>query len=253
MKLFSRQYFDFLWAMTEKEIKARYKRAVFGFLWIILNPLLQMLIIGVVFSYFIKIPNYFEYLFSGLLLWNFFSLSLSKATPSIVYERALLQKAKFPIEAIPVSIILANFINTLISVIIYIPFLLMGNLVSFPEILLIVPVLFWLLFFTIGISLLTTSLNVRYRDINFFVQTLLLIWFYAVPVIYDIASIPHNLKPLFQLNPLTSIFEFSHVFLVNTGEVPLDLFIPNLLVSVAIVLIGVGVYAKQHKYFVDWL
>src|SRR3989344_7145799 len=101
-----RYYFDFLLAMTEKEIKARYKRAVFGFLWVILNPLLQMIIIGAIFSFFIKIPNYFLFLFSGLLPWQFFSLSLSKATQSIVNERELLQKAKFPIEAIPISIVL---------------------------------------------------------------------------------------------------------------------------------------------------
>src|SRR3989337_4058776 len=99
-----RNYFDFLWEMTEKEIKARYKRAIFGFLWVILNPVLQMIIIGVIFSYFIKIPNYFLFLFTGLLPWQFFSLSLTKATPSIVYERSLLQKARFPIEAIPISI-----------------------------------------------------------------------------------------------------------------------------------------------------
>src|SRR3989304_2803226 len=104
-----KNYLDFILTMTQKEIKARYKRAVFGFLWIVLNPILQMIIIGVIFSFFIKIENYFLFLFSGLLPWQFISLSISKATPSIVFERALLQKAKFPIESIPVSIILATF------------------------------------------------------------------------------------------------------------------------------------------------
>src|SRR3990172_12605877 len=101
-------YSDFLWVMTEKEIKARYKRAVFGFLWVILNPVLQMLIIGAIFSFFIKIPDYFLFLFTGLFAWNFFFLCVSKTTSSIVNERALLQKAKFPTEAIPISIILSN-------------------------------------------------------------------------------------------------------------------------------------------------
>src|SRR5262245_48806610 len=99
-------YLDFLWAMTEKEIKARYKKAVFGFLWVVLNPLFQMVVMGLVLSYFITIPNYFLFLFTGLLPWNFFSLSLAKATPAFVNERNLLLKAKFPREAIPFSIIL---------------------------------------------------------------------------------------------------------------------------------------------------
>ena len=91
-----RQWLDFLLAMAEKEIKARYKHAVLGFLWIVLNPLLQMLVIGFIFQFFVpvKVENYFLFLFSGLLPWNFFSMSLSKATPSIVYERSLIQKAK---------------------------------------------------------------------------------------------------------------------------------------------------------------
>src|SRR3989304_9448269 len=110
-----KHYLDFLWAMTEKEIKARYKRAVFGFLWVVLNPVLQMIIIGAIFSFFIKIPNYFLFLLAGLLPWQFFSTSLSKATPSIVHERSLLQKAKFPIETIPISLILANFFNMVVS------------------------------------------------------------------------------------------------------------------------------------------
>src|SRR3990167_10860018 len=100
-----KNYFNFLWAMTEKEIKARYKRAVFGFLWVIINPLLQMIIMGLIFSFFIKIPNYFLFLFIGLLSWTFFSLSIGKARPSFVNDRALLQKAKFPVEVIPLSVV----------------------------------------------------------------------------------------------------------------------------------------------------
>ncbi len=246
-------YFDFLWTMTEKEIKARYKRAVFGFLWVILNPLLQMIIIGAIFSFFIKIPNYFLFLFPGLLLWQFFSLSLSKTTPSIVYERALLQKAKFPIEAIPISIILANFFNMIVSLILLFIILIFLQKIIFPRVLLLVPSLIWLLAFTIGLSLLTASLNVKYRDINFFVQTLLILWFYATPILYNLSLIPSRLHLLFGLNPLTSIFGLMQVSLLNQGTLNYQLIITNLIISAIVVLAGVFVFRKEHKYFVDWL
>src|SRR3972149_9344389 len=102
------KFLDLLLGMTEKEFKVRYKRTVFGFLWVLINPILQMLVIGFVFRYFIKdpIPNYFLYLIVGLLVWNFFTLSFQKATSSIVNERALIKKANFPREVIPLSIIL---------------------------------------------------------------------------------------------------------------------------------------------------
>src|SRR3990167_5732195 len=103
----SRHFFDLLIGMTEKELRARYKNTLFGFLWMFINPLLQMLVIGFIFRLFIKEPieNYFLYLLVGLLVWNFFSLSLTKTTPSIVNERSLIKKAKFPREVIPLSII----------------------------------------------------------------------------------------------------------------------------------------------------
>ncbi|MEK7801481.1 MAG: ABC transporter permease, partial [Pseudomonadota bacterium] len=84
--------------MTEKELRARYKHTVFGFVWLVVNPLLQMIIIGFVFTFFMKEPIklYNYYLFIGLLVWNFFSLSLTKATPSIMFERALIKKSAFP-------------------------------------------------------------------------------------------------------------------------------------------------------------
>ncbi len=248
-----RKYLDFIWAMTEKEIKARYKRAVFGFLWVVFNPLLQMLIIGLIFSFFIRIPNYFLFLFTGLLPWQFFSLSSSKATPSIVYERSLLQKAKFPIEAIPISIILANFFNLVISYALLLVILAFFQQLFFPQILLIIPALIWLLVFTIGFSLIGASLNVKYRDINFFVQAVLVLWFYATPVVYSLSIIPASLYPILAINPLTSIFEIFHLSLLGQGGLIFEIIVLNIIVSVLVLLLGIFIYQRQHKTFVDWL
>lgn len=239
--------------MTEKEIKARYKKAVFGFLWVILNPLLQMIIIGLIFSFFIKIPNYFLFLFSGLLLWQFFSLSLSKTTPSFVNERSLLQKAKFPKEAIPISIILSNLFNLVISLTLLCIVLLLTGKLHLNLIWLILPALLWLLSLTIGISLLTSSLNVRYRDINFFVQSLLILWFYASPILYNLSMIPNHLLFIFYLNPLTTVLELSRIALINQGQVVPQIAISNFIISILFVLIGVQAYKTHHPYFVDWI
>ena len=99
LKLFgiNQHFIDLLIGMTEKELKARYKHTVFGFLWVFVNPLIQMLVIGFVFRFFIKEPinNYFLYLFTGLLLqelyfyWlilvsNYRKMTLFKLTSSIL-------------------------------------------------------------------------------------------------------------------------------------------------------------------------
>src|SRR5690242_15638685 len=98
MKTTASHFFELLWGMTEKELRARYKYTIFGFIWLVANPVLQMLIIGFVFTFFMKEPveHYYYHLFIGLLTWSFFSSSLTKATPAIVFERALIKKSSFP-------------------------------------------------------------------------------------------------------------------------------------------------------------
>src|SRR5258706_14767777 len=121
MKRDIHHFWELLWGLTEKELRARYKYTVFGFLWLVANPILQMLVIGFVFTFFMKEPviHYYYFLFIGLLVWNFFSLSLTKATPSIVFERALIKKAAFPRVVIPLSIILSNLIHFLFALVFY--------------------------------------------------------------------------------------------------------------------------------------
>ena len=248
-----KHYLDFLWAMTEKEIKARYKGTVFGFLWVVLSPILQMLIIGFVFSFFIKIPNYFLFLLTGLLPWSFFSRSVSMATPSIVDGRALLQKAKFPINAIPVSIILANFFHLIVSFLILFVFLLITDVLIFPQILLLIPSTIWLFVTTLGVSLFAATLQVRYRDISFLVHSLLFLWFYATPVLYSLALVPERLHLLFALNPLTSVFEMFHQATLKQGVIDQQLILVNGIISAAVVILGVITIRKQQKYFIDFL
>src|SRR3972149_1050971 len=180
----AKSWWDFIWSFTYRELKARYRGTIFGFLWMFLNPLFQMLMIGTIFQFFVpvKTDNYFLFLFAGLLPWNFFSLSLAKATPSFVFERGLIQKAAFPREAIPLSIIFSNFFHFLVALALYLGVLVIAGLLSFQW-LWIVPAMVWILLLAAPFSLLFSALNVRYRDVNFLIQALIPLWFYASPII----------------------------------------------------------------------
>jgi ABC-type polysaccharide/polyol phosphate export permease len=248
-------FLELLLEMTKKELLARYKYTILGFFWLVANPLLQMLVIGFVFQFFIKepIPNYYFHLFIGLLVWNFFSLSLSKATPSIVFERSLIKKAAFPREVIPLSIILSNFIHLLIAFGLYLIPLLFIHTMTFMGIVLSFVALLLLFIFTTGFSLLSTALNVRYRDVNFFVQALLIIWFYATPIVYSLSLIPRNLLWLWRFNPLTSIIQlFQYGLLAEAAPGP-GMMIANLIVIVAVTACGIAVFRRESKYFDDWV
>lgn len=247
------QYINLLWVMTEKELKVRYKRAFLGFLWILLNPLLQMFIIGYIFSLFVKIPNYYVFLLSGLLPWTFFSQSLSSATPSIVRERALLQKAVFPIEAVPVSVIFSNFVHFISSFVLLLIFLLLTSSFSLINVFLLLLVFFWLLILTVGVVLICSALQVKFRDVIYVIRTLLILGFYVSPIIYTLSMIPSNLRTLYLLNPLSSIIEIIHILILNRGLLDPQMLASNIIITFLIVLLGIWIFNNQKKSFVDWI
>jgi ABC-type polysaccharide/polyol phosphate export permease len=247
-----RKRWEFIWAFTKRELKARYKNAFFGFLWMILNPVFQMIIIGAVFHWYlqVEISNYFAYLYIGLLLWNFFSLSMTKSTSAFVNERMLVQKAVFPRESLVLSLILSNGIHTLVGLVLVLPFLKITTIQ--PGVL--VGALAWLLIFTSGLSLLFSTLNVKFRDVSFFVQALLPIWFYATPIMYPLRLAPEPVRNVILLNPLTVVFEYLHASLLGTNVMlSTNQLLVSLGISALIVIIGAVAFTRQQKNFADWL
>lgn len=252
-------------AMTEKEVKARYKHAVLGFLWIVLNPLLQMMVIGFIFQFFVpyKIDNYFLFLFVGLLPWNFFSYSLTKTTPSIVNERALIQKARFPREGIVISIVLSTFFHFFISLVLLLGFLLFTYVVGgqfstdllafFLRMGAFVLTMIWLCIFTIGLSLLLSALNVFYRDINFIVQVAVQLWFYATPVVYSLNVLPKWLTPWVSLNPLTGVVELLRFSLLGTEITQPSWILYGAVASLVVTIVGWWFFAVRSGTFDDYV
>lgn len=250
-----RHFWELLWGMTEKELRARYKYTVFGFLWLVANPILQMLIIGFVFTFFMKEPveHYYYFLFIGLLVWNFFSLSLTKATPSIVFERSLIKKAYFPRAVIPLSIILSNLIHFVLAFGLFMVPILFLNTITAAAVPYLIGAIGYLVLFTSGLSLLTCALNVRFRDVNFFVQAILMLWFYATPIVYSLTQMPPNLLWLWRFNPMTSILQlFQHALLGAPAPGPAML-ASNIGVMLIIATLGILVFRDESKTFDDWV
>lgn len=253
----SKYFFDLLLALTEKEIKARYKHAILGFLWIFINPLIQMMVIGFVFSLIFRfgVENYYLFLFTGLLPWNFFSLTLNKATPRIVWDRNLIQKAKFPREVIPLSIVLSHFFHFAASWLLLIIFLLVTRQFQFFNPLIIGSQLLaitLLLIFTSGLSLITSALNVFYRDITFVTQAAVMLWFYLTPIIYPLTVIPQKFWSIFYLNPLLTIFGLLQKPLAPI-HLPAIVVGGHILIVFSTLIIGLFIFRKKSRYFADWL
>lgn len=257
---------NLLFELTKKEISVRYKKTFFGFLWMFLNPLSQMLILGFVFQNFtnisIKTENYFLFLFTGLIVWNFFSNTLSSAIPIYVNERALLQKSKFPREIILFSIVLSNLFHFSVSLFVLFIFMLCYFLIKlefnqitsmFFKTPLVLITTFWIGLFVSGLGLLLSSLNVRFRDISFFMSAGLPLLFYATPIIWELHFVPRSYLPILFLNPLVAIIETNRLVFLNSPLLFSQGTIISILSTTLIITAGLYVFRRESPYFDDWL
>lgn len=262
---FQKRYIDFLLAMTEKEIKTRYRFSLLGFFWIILKPLVQMMVMGMVFQFFIpvKVNNYFLFLFVGLLPWEFFSTTVSKNTPIIVQERMLIEKANFPREVIVLSTVLSNFFHFLVAFSLLLlaltadkimeGYTLVNIIIYLARMLFSLPLCVWLAFITSGFSLLFSALNVRYRDVNFIIQVIMPLWFYCTPIVYTLDLLPSYFRQFFFLNPVTGIIQLFQSILLNQPIMPFQYILFNFVTGIAICFFGWKLFQKESPFFSDWI
>ena len=190
---------NLLYLLSLKELRTRYKKSVLGWAWSLLNPVSQMLIFTVIFTYvFTAVPvtgdpsglkNFPLYFLGGLLPWNFFAITTNVAMGSVQGGAGLIKKVAFPHEHLVFSVVIAQFVTLLIETII----LLVALVIAGQNVLIWIPVLLalyalWALF-TTGVALTLAAANVFFHDVQYLWTIVTQILFYATPVIYFAASI----------------------------------------------------------------
>src|SRR5690606_32544962 len=168
-------YRGLLLSLVQRELQARYRGSVLGFLWTFLNPTLLMLVYGLVFSVYMRqsIPNYLYFMFVGLLPWIWFSTSVVSGASSISDRRDLLTKVHFPAQVLPATVVTTHLVNFLLSL----PLMFVLGAVHgiFPSWhLLALPfVVAVQLCLTLGVAYLVAALNVTFRDLQHIVGNLI--------------------------------------------------------------------------------
>jgi len=192
-------------SLVSRELKARYRGSVLGFLWSFVNPLLVLLTYTLVFT--VILPNrqpdiqpYFLFLFCGILPWTWFQASLAESSGVIIASGNLIKKVLFPAEVLPAVTVLANLAHFLLGLPILVAFL------AWKAVLLPLPILVQLVL-TLGLALFLSALTVHFRDIQNILTHVLHLWFFATPVIYSYAAIPEGspLRQALRLNPMTHV------------------------------------------------
>jgi len=199
--------------MTGRELKARYRGSVLGFLWSLANPLLLLGVYTFVFSLVFQ-PRvegqspYPVFLVCGLFPWVWLSSSLLEGTASLTGNAGLIRRSVFPIELLPLVPVLSNLVNFLLSIPILVLALVaaraLGHPVGGPWIVLLPVVVLLQLPFVSGASLALAALAVHFKDVRDIVSNLLTLGFFLTPILYSIDAVPHAaLRALVLWNPLT--------------------------------------------------
>ncbi|BAQ64683.1 ABC transporter permease [Geminocystis sp. NIES-3709] len=246
---------DLIYCLVDRNIKILYKRSSLGILWMLIKPLLTLCIYGFVFRSIIpvKLPFFTSYVFTGLLFWNWFNNSVSQCTGVIVQNVNLIKQPYFPINILPIVIVITEWIHLLLAIPILFFFILWESVPLEPVIFLL-PFLMLLQFTLIlSIGCVLAAINVTFRDTQHTVSILLQMLMYLSGIFYDINTLKPEYQSLLYLNPMVHLLN-SYRSIIIYGEFP-SLF--NLvylcLLSVCLLPIGIWIFRKQSCYFVEEL
>ncbi len=203
------QYRELLKSNVKKEIRGKYKGSFLGVIWSFVNPLLTVLVYAIIFPYILRQdqPNYLIFLIVAIIPWNFFTTVLNQGSTTVLANGNIIKKVYFPREILPISVVLSGLVNFLISCIIILLFTLFGGLGISSTILYLPFVIFIQFLLSLGIVFILSAINVYVRDVEYIVNFVLTLAFYATPILYDASLIPNRLQWILQLNPMKHLIE----------------------------------------------
>ncbi|MGH2372926.1 MAG: ABC transporter permease [bacterium] len=205
-------YREFLFVLSQRDLKLRYRQTILWVLWAVLPPVLLMGVFSVFLGRFAKIPSdglpYPVFVYAGLLPWTFFSSVITTSTASIAVNNELVSKIAFPREILPWASILGQGVDFLISAAVFAGLLLYYGVAVSWTVLFVVPLLAIQVLFMASVGLVFAAFQVYYRDVRYVVPLLLQVWMFATPVVYSSTSVPEWLRPFYLgLNPMAILIQ----------------------------------------------
>lgn len=249
------QYRELLYFLVWRDIKVRYKQTILGASWAILQPFLTMIVFSVFFGWLAKMPSdgvpYPLFTYTALLPWQLFAFGLNESGNSLVNNQRLISKIYFPRLVVPISSMLAGFIDFAIAFVV-----LLGMLIfyGYPlKINLLVLPLFVLLaaLTALAVGLWLSALNVVYRDVRYAIPFLTQFWLFLTPVAYPASLVPESLQPIYALNPMVGVVEGFRWALLGTANQPGLMVLVSALAMLVLLTGGLVYFRRMEAVFAD--
>ena len=248
------QYREMIFSLIRKDLRGRYKGSALGFFWTFLNPLLQLVVYTVVFSWLFpnNIEKFYIFLFVGLVPWLFFNTSLVGGATSVVSQENLIKKIYFPRQVLPIAYVTSAFVNMLFTFLVIFAVLIFSGYGVNLKIMWALPIVMFVEYlFALGIALITSALTVYLRDLEYILGILAMAWMYLTPILYEVTMIPEQFRHLIYWNPMTGIILCYKELLYYKRLPELGDLSATFCIGVAFMLIGFVVFQKMQKRFVE--
>ncbi len=254
------QYRDLIMLFVRRDFVSIYKQTILGPLWFIIQPLITTVMFTIVFGNIAKIstdglPKMLFYL-SGTVTWSYFARCLTGTSNTFVGNAGIFGKVYFPRLAVPVSIVISGLISYGLQFILFlcfvVYFMIQGAGVQPNIAILLTPVLILIMaMLGLGMGIIISSLTTKYRDLQFMVGFGVQLLMYATPVIYPVSTIPEKYKFFILANPMTPIIETFRYAYLGKGTFSWNHLGLSVIISLIILFIGVMMFSKVEKRFMD--
>jgi lipopolysaccharide transport system permease protein len=242
-------YRELLYFLVWKEIKIRYKQTVIGAAWAVLQPLLTAIIFAFLLGgTLIKgVPTdgvpYFAFAFTGLILWTYFSNSVSGSANSLIVNANLVAKVYFPRALIPLTSCITGLLDYgIATVLLFIILILFGVSLTPMLILLLLPIALMSILAS-GLALWLSAIDVKYRDVAYIVPFFIQLLFFATPILYATSLIPKSYEWVVYLNPLSGLFLLQRGIFLGTS---IDWILVGISTLLAIIIFFTGMAYFRH-------
>ena len=254
------QYKDLIIMFVKRDFKTLYKQTILGPLWIIINPLLTTIMYTIVFGNIAKIstdgmPQIIFYML-GTTVWTYFSTCLTKTSTTFTGNAAIFGKVYFPRLVTPISIVISGLINFAVQFAMFLIFAIYYYIKGAPinpniYILMTPLLLVELAMLSLGFGVIISSLTTKYRDLAVLVTFGVQLWMYATPVVYPASQIGGKLKNLMMLNPVSPIVETFRCAFLGCGSIPWNFLMISVCTTLVVLFIGVILFSRVEKTFMD--
>lgn len=252
-------YRDLLVLFVRRDFVTVYKQTILGPLWFFIQPLLTTITFTIIFGNVAQLstdgaPKIVFYM-AGITLWGYFSTCLTSVSGVFNANASIFGKVYFPRLIMPLTIVISNLMKFMVQFLLFIGFVIyfaMQHQIKPNNWMFLTPFIILLMaLISMGIGLILSAMTTKYKDLNHLIGFGIQLFMYATPVIYPSSSVPQDYAWIVNLNPLVGLFDYMRYAYLGVGSFSMQTLVYPTLFSIGILFIGVLIFNKTQKTFMD--